>query len=201
MCAHAQTQDSLPGTRQQCTAKWDVWEPPAAKRRTGRRNKPSLMETWHARRGGNSNKRLMGHGAFSAAAKYAPLLPLSALPRSRSVPCWPRGSDISRPRPLPRGDMFLPPPYPNSTEKQVNNRASESLACQEKSGLAVGETPSRLFHVFNRLLFGVLSFTPKNFWTETRGSVLIWRTTVKLWSCLLVESGSALSGLQLERVT
>lgn len=71
--AHTQAQDSLPGTRQQCVAKWDVWEPPAAKRRTGRRNKPSLMETWHARRGGNSNKRLMGHGAFSTAAKYPPL--------------------------------------------------------------------------------------------------------------------------------
>lgn len=70
---HTQVQDSLPGTRQQCAAKWDVWEPPAAKRRTGRRNKPSLMETWHARRGGNSNKRLMGHGAFSTAAKYPPL--------------------------------------------------------------------------------------------------------------------------------
>lgn len=77
MCSHTQVQDSLPGTRQQCTAKWDVWEPPAAKRRTGRRNKPSLMETWHARRGGNSNKRLMGHGAFSTAAKYPPLLPPS----------------------------------------------------------------------------------------------------------------------------
>lgn len=74
MHVHTQMQDSLPGTRQQCTAKWDVWEPPAAKRRTGRRNKPCLMETWHARQGGNSNKRLMGHGAFGAAAKYPPLL-------------------------------------------------------------------------------------------------------------------------------
>lgn len=84
-------QGSLPGTRQQYVAKWDVWEPPAAKRRTGRRNKPSLMETWHARRGGNSNKRLMGHGAFSTAAKYPPLLPLSVVTCSCSVPCWPRG--------------------------------------------------------------------------------------------------------------
>lgn len=67
-------QDSLPGTRQQCTVKWDVWEPPAAKRQTERRSKPSLMETWHACRGGNSNKRLMGHGAFSTGAKYPPLL-------------------------------------------------------------------------------------------------------------------------------
>lgn len=39
------------------------------------------METWHARWGGNSNKRLMGHGAFSTAAKYPPLLtpPLCAM--------------------------------------------------------------------------------------------------------------------------
>lgn len=114
-----QMQDSLPGTRQQSTAKWDVWEPPAAKRRTGRRNKPSLMETWHARRGGNSNKRLMGHGAFSTAAKYPlliPSTPLSVLSCSRSVPCWPRGFDISRLRPLPWGDIFLPTPFPNSAE-------------------------------------------------------------------------------------
>lgn len=75
MRTNTQAQDSLPGTRQRCTAKWDVWEPPAAKRRTGRRNKPSLMETWHVRWGGNSNKRLMGHGDFSTAAKYPPLLP------------------------------------------------------------------------------------------------------------------------------
>lgn len=74
-CTNAQVQDSLPGTRQRCAAKWDVWEPPAAKRRTGRRNKPFLMETWHARWGGNSNKRLMGHGAFSTAAKSPLLLP------------------------------------------------------------------------------------------------------------------------------
>lgn len=73
---HMLRKGSLPGTSQQCAAKWDVWEPPAAKRRTGRgENKPSLMETWHARWAGNSNKRLMGHGAFSAVAKYAPLHP------------------------------------------------------------------------------------------------------------------------------
>lgn len=73
------------------------------KRRTGRRNKPSLMETWHARWGGNSNKRLMGHGALRVQQQNT-LRCRSLLPRS--VPCWPRGSErwwgsnISRPRPL-----------------------------------------------------------------------------------------------------
>lgn len=112
LCTHTQTQDSLPGTRQWCTAKWDVWEPPAAKRWTGRRNKPSLMETWHARRGGNSNKRLMGHGAFSTAAKYPPLLPLSALPHSRSVPCWLRGSTFQDPGHYPEATYFCHPLTP-----------------------------------------------------------------------------------------
>lgn len=90
-CARThRSQDSLPGTRQQWVAKWDVWEPPAAKRRTGRRNKPSLMETWHAHWGGNSNKRLMGHGAFSIAAKYPPLLqPPSVLSLCSRAPRWP----------------------------------------------------------------------------------------------------------------
>lgn len=170
--AHTQTQDSLPGTRQQCTAKWDVWEPPAAKRRTGRRNKPSLMETWHARRGGNSNKRLMGHGAFSTAAKYPPLLPLSELPRSRSVPCWPRGFDISRPRPLPRGDIFLPPPYPSSTEipelNQVDNTTSISRTYQkDQSTKGFISWTNWLLHVWSLSSTYchaiVLSLTPKSF--------------------------------------
>lgn len=134
MCTNTPTQDSLLGTRQQCTAKWDVWEPPAAKRRTGRRNKPSLMETWHAHWGGNSNKRLMGHGAFSTAAKYPPLLPLSVLPLSSCAPFWPRGSYISRPRPLSQGDIFLPlltPVVVKSLNTTMDNTMSISWTSQK----------------------------------------------------------------------
>lgn len=53
--------------------------------------------------------------------QYSSKIPTTAPPLcspslSGSVPCWPRGSDISRPNPLPRGDIFLPPPSLKSTE-------------------------------------------------------------------------------------
>lgn len=89
--AHARVQDSLPGTRQQSTAKWDVWEPPAAKK-ADRKKKQTLANGDMTCSLGRKLKQTINGpwSPSSTAAKYPalPLLPPPPLGATLAQGAW-----------------------------------------------------------------------------------------------------------------